>query len=176
MVVSITWSASEGGTAIPEPLDHGNIANGTQSTAQDLFVRHDGTNPITSVGYYAQAFSGDYAGNGGNASAAADFTELIGWGDNYLATDEGGFLINQNRAGAFPATDSEVHKTGTGDSASNAFTLQATSFTAASTGTTAGQLDSGDESQVNVYIAVPTTENTAGVRLFDQVLKFTFTS
>lgn len=176
MVVSITWSSTEGGTAIPEPLDHGNIANGTQGTTKDLYVRHNGTNPITSVGYYMQAFSGDYAGNGGNASAAADFTELIGWGDNSVSTDLGGFFINQNRVGSYPATDFQVHKTGTGNSASNAFTLASTSFTPSSTGTTNGQLDAGDDSHVQVYIAVPSTENTAGVRLFDQVLKFTFTS
>ena len=133
MVVSITWSLTEGGTAVPEPIDHGNVANGTQTTAIDLFVRHDGTNPITNVGYYMQAFSGDYAGNGGNASAAADFNEIIGWGDNSLATDEGGFFINQDRTNSFPATDFEVHETGTGDSSANSFGLNTESFTAAST-------------------------------------------
>ena len=174
MVVTVTWSDTAGSAAaVSSPVNWGNITNGTQSTAMDLYLWHDGANEITSCGFYVQAYSG--TGYSGSAGTAADYSELIAWGDTSTgtgdSTDDGGFWINQTAA-AFPAGGWQVFCSTAGVSGTE-ITL---ATEAMDTGVTVGQLDAGDEAHVQVKVAVPSYEDTAGTRAFDSCLKYTYTS
>lgn len=179
--VNLTWSTSNGGTAISGNLDHGNASNGVATTAQEVFIRHDGTNSITSCGIYIREFSGTYSGG---ASAALDLAELLGWGDNSTESTYGGFEINMNATGSYPAaawpvynskspSQGHVFRTGTGDSQANAITIST------ATGATAsGEIQSGSSPNVRFQcrISVPSAEDTIGIRQFDTVLVYVYTS
>jgi hypothetical protein len=174
MVVSITWSRTSGGTAVPGPLNHGNISNGSAGTAFDLYIRHNATAaPITSVGFFIQPYSGTgYTGVG----TQADYIEIMGWGSTATSTNDSGFYLNQNHAGGFPDGDYTVHKPGQGDSATK-ISLGTAAINGTGTGTYQdGEIPLGGEAHIKVKIAVPAVEDTAGVRFFDQVLAYTFTS
>ena len=185
MSVDVTWSTTNGGSAISDYVEH-EAANGASSTAQTIFLRHNGSNAITGVALYIREFSGTYNGDG---TAAADLAELIAWGDESSATAYGGILINwdatnQSGLGAFasanwPTYDDKsktygmVHRTGVGDSDENAVTLPV------GTGiSTAGQIPAGAAPNVRfqMRINVPQDEDTVGIRLFDQVVKYSYTS
>jgi len=67
-------------------LDYGQVTNGNFSPVisqagntgqQDIFLRHDGVNPITDVKLYVDTFSGTY---GGADSAVNDITNLLAYG------------------------------------------------------------------------------------------------
>lgn len=96
MAVLLTVSETVTGSEVADSLagsntglDLGQVVNGSYSPlisqsansgAQDLYIRHDGVvDPITSVKFYVDVFSGTY---GGPASAAADFTTLTGYGSS----------------------------------------------------------------------------------------------
>jgi len=174
MVVSITWSETAGGSAMTDPKDWGNIGNGSASTALELFVSHDGTNDITGCGLYIQPYSG--TGYTGSAGTAADYNEIIAWGDTSTTTDgipdtaglDGGFWINTTAGG--PSGGWVVHNSSTGISGT-AFGL-GTDMNIA----TANTIASGEEATFAVKVIVPQYESTAGARFFDQVLEYTYTS
>jgi len=166
MVVSITWSETSRGAASSAPLDWGNIGNGENST-DDLYIRHDGSEKIYDCVFYIQAYTGSYTGG---ASAAADYSELIGWGDG---DDTEGFLINQTHLTASPGTY-VTHKTGQGTAAAPITLLD--DIIIDGPGAADGEIASGEEGHIKVKIAVPSGENVAGTRQFDQVLKYTYTS
>jgi len=181
MSVSIIWSLTNGGDAIGAVVDLGNSPNGANSGDQEIFVRHDAVNEITSVGLFMRAYSGPY---GGGATAIADEAELISWGDDSTAAGFGGFQANLLATTAYPSsawpvysskspTGGFVHRTGVGDSEGNAFTLPTT------TGADiAGELQAGSSPNVRfkVRCQIPADEDTAGVRQWDHVLAFSFTS
>lgn len=94
MTVSLTVSASMGGTAYADALaggdtgiDFGQVTNGaytplvdqpTNDGAQQIWVRHDAVvDPITDSGVFCQVFTGTY---GGADSSANDFTTLKNMG------------------------------------------------------------------------------------------------
>ena len=185
-MVNITWSLSNGGAAISDYVDHGQVSNGNSSTAEEIFLNHDGAAVITGVALYIREFSGTY---NGDATATADFAELIAWGDASTAATFGGIQINWDNAnlsllGAYDSgnwptfaaktpTYGMVHATGVGDSDENAVTLPL------ATGVTnAGQLDIGAAPNVafQMRVQVPSDEDTVGVRLWDQVIKYNYTS
>lgn len=183
MTVNITWSLTNGGTALSDDVDHGNGSNGQTLSAQEIFIRHDGANPITGAGLYIRQYSGTYAGG---ASAALDLAEMLAWGDASTATTFGGFQVNMNALGSYPTVDwptltvktaasgkGYVCRTGVGDSEGNA--VQLTTSTGASP---AGQVAAGSSPNVRFKcrIVMPSAEDTTGVRQFDQVLVYTFTS
>ena len=77
-------------------LDYGQTVNGAYSPVisqgsntgqQDIFLRHDGVNPITDVKIYVDEYSGVY---GGANSAATDLTALLAYG----ASDTGATANN----------------------------------------------------------------------------------
>lgn len=181
MTVSVTWSYSNGGAAITTDVDYGNASNGDTTDAEEIFVRHDGSNSITSVGLYIRAYSGTYVGS---ATAALDLTEFIGWGNSSTSSGFGGILINWNALGSYPSsswstysskapTGGNVFRTGVGDSLSNAVEVPT------STGATAaGEIQAGSSPNVRfqLKIRVPTNEDTVGIRQFDLVLAYSYTS
>lgn len=174
MVVSITWTKTSGGVAAAEPINHGNIANGAVSADTDLYIRHNATAaPINNVGFFIQPYSGTgYTGVG----TQTDFIELMGWGSTAVSTNDSGFYLNQDHIGAFPEAGFVVHKPGQGDSATK-IALSTSAINGTGTGTYVnGEIPLGGEAHLKVRLAVPTSEDTAGVRFFDQVLAYTFTS
>ena len=191
MSINIIFSLTEGGSPLTSTVDHGNAANGDSTTAKTVFLRHDGASEITSVGLYLRQYSGTYSGT---RSSAADFSEIIGWGDESASDDFGGFQVNYNatglggggsfRSSSWPiysdksvsvsgSTVGFVHRTGVGDSEGNAVTLPVT--TGASS---AGVIPAGSSPGVRFQsrIVVPVNEDQIGIRQFDQILRFSFTS
>lgn len=180
MSVSIIWSTTNGGSAISDYVDHGDIANGDSGAAQEIFVRHDGDNAITSVAFYIREYSGTY---NGDATASADLAEIIAWGDASTSSTFGGVMINWDATNSYAAswptysskapTGSFVHITGTGDSEGNAVTLPTTTGAL-----TAGQIISSASPNVRfkMRVDVPSDEDTVGVRLFDHVCVYAYTS
>lgn len=185
MPVSITWSATNNGTAITS-VNHGNAANGTNTTAQQVFIRHDGANPITGCAFYFGQKTGSYTGS---FNAAADFAEIKAWGDGGTANAFGGVQVNMDAEGGFSGgatwgmsesqkTSSDGYKftmrTGVADASGNAVTLSEKMSASMSVD---GTIPNGVTSATfQIRIKIPTDEDTAGVRQFDQVLKYTYTS
>lgn len=185
MAVSITWSNTAGGGGITG-VSHGSSSNGSNTTAQQVFIRHDGSNPITGCAFYFAQKSGSYSGND---TAAGDFAELLAWGDGATANAFGGVQINMNAEGSFDGGStwgmSESQKTsvdgykftlrtGTADNTSNAVTLSEKMSASMSTN---GTIPNGvTDASFQIRIKIPTDEDTAGTRQFDQVLKYTYTS
>jgi len=56
--VSVIYSLTNGGVEISSALDHGDMSNGDISSAQTIYLRHDGANPITSAGIFIRQYSG----------------------------------------------------------------------------------------------------------------------
>lgn len=185
MAVSITWSATAGGTGITS-VSHGTSVNGANTTAQQLFLRHDGLNPITACAFYFSQKSGSYTGS---ATAPGDFAELLAWADASAADDFGGIQINMDAEGGFSGgatwgmSQSQktsvdgfkfTARTGTADSNANAVVL---SEKMSASMVSNGVIPAGvQDATFQVRVKVPTAEDTAGTRQFDQVLKFTYTS
>lgn len=181
MAVNVIFSTTNGGTSLVETVSHGNASNGDTTTAQTLYLRHDGDNDITGVKMFIREFSGTYDGD---ATAAADFAELLAWGDDSTEDGFGGFMMNQRATTAFPTagwptysskspTGGSVHRTGVGDSELNGITLLSTTGADSD-----GTLQDGDAPNVRfqVKIQVPIDEDVAGFREWDQVVSFTYTS
>ena len=185
MAVSITWSLTDNGTA-ETLIDHGSASNGSNTTERQIYLRHNGVNPITDCGFYFTTKSGAYTGG---LNAVADFAEMLAWGDAGVADDWGGVQVNMDAEGGFSGGAtwgmSESQKTsadgykftlrsGTADSSANALTL---SEKMSASMTVNGEIPAGvTNTTFQLRIKVPTNEDTAGVRQFDQVLKYTFTS
>lgn len=185
MSVQIIWSLTNGGFALDEPLDHGNNSVANTIGPTTIYIRHTGLNPITACSFYLRPYSGVYSGD---ALPISDFNELIGWGNAVIAADFGGFQINQNAVGGFPnaswptlANKSTVDgfgktfRTSFGDTLANAIQLKKETYSA---GGTDGEIPTGVAPNVRIQarVVVPTSEDVPGVRQFEQVLKFTFTS
>jgi len=179
MTISITFSSTNGGTAITS-LDNGSSAAGSNTTEQEVFIRHDGNNPITNCGFYLAEKSGTY---GGNFSAAADLAEILEWGDETTAAAFGGFMLNMDATGGYTTwstyssksgTSYNVCRTGAGDSSTNKILLATNMGLTGSAGT----LQAGDEPNVRFKcrIAVPSDETVLGIRQFGQKIHFTYTS
>lgn len=89
LIVSETITGAEVSDALSggdSGLDYGQVTNGAFSPVisqasntgqQDLYLRHDGTQPITDVKIYVAEMSGNY---GGADSASNDITNLLAYG------------------------------------------------------------------------------------------------
>lgn len=190
MAVNITWSLSEGGAAITS-LDHGSDSNGTVlasgglgAAGVEIWISHDGSNPITNAGFYIAQKSGTYTGG---FTASKDLAEQLAWGDGNTANAFGGFQINMDKVGSY-ATAWPTHTnkfqgtpklttafyTGVGDSIANKVLLH-TSMGADVT--SAGVLAAaGTACAFKCRIAIPADEDTIGIRQFDQKLRYTYSS
>lgn len=173
MSVTLTWSATNGGTAITD-LDHGSGAAGAALTEQTIYLRHDGSSPISQCRFYL-------AGSGLNA--AADLSELLFWGDQNDSINFGGFQLNMDNNGGFPSTwptyssksgtNYNVFRTSVGDSITNGILLPQAMGLSGSAGTIQTGTASGVAFQCRLQI--PTTASV-GSRQFDQRLRFSYTS
>lgn len=185
MTVSITWSISAGGSSATD-FDSGTSSNGSTTTPVQIFVRHDGVNPITNAGFYFTQKSGVYSGD---SSSPEDITELLTWGDSITTDDFGGIQLNMDATGGFTGGTnwgmSETQKTSTdnlkvtvrtdtGDKPSTAILL---SKNMSASMVTDGTIPAGvNDASFKIRLKVPTSTDTLGVRQFDQVLRFDFTS
>jgi hypothetical protein len=171
MVVSITWSSTASGTTpVTDAVYHGVIAaGGPDGAAQDLYISHDGLNSITNCGFYIQAYNG--GGYTGTVSPAADFTEIVGWGD--AAT--GGVVLNQDFQGGFPGGSETLHTTAAGIAA----TPIALSVNAGDPAplATAQEITPApaEEAHIQLKFRVPAA-TAAGRRFVDHCLRFDYTS
>jgi len=180
LAVNITFSSTNNGSAIAGTLDHGNSSNGSSTTAEEIFIRHNGESSITGVALYIREFSGTYSGS---ATASGDFAEILGWGDTSTVTGFGGVQLNLLSTTSYPVsgwpvntdkdpTGGKTCRTGFGVSDATAITLPTT--------TNASPAGVIAKSQTNVAlqtrIQVPTNEDTVGIRQFDLVAKYTYTT
>jgi hypothetical protein len=186
MAVTITWSLTNGGSTISSTVDHGNFSNGGQTTAQEIYVRHDGVNPITSCGFFIQAASDSYEGG---FTASQDLDEVISWGNGTVAATFGGFQFNLNATGIYPSaswptvtvkapiaagnTVGNVCRTGVGDSATNNIGV-VTQMGCTSNGTI--QTGSAPGVRFQCRFSAPSNEDTVGIRHVKQSLTYVYTS
>jgi hypothetical protein len=181
MAINITWSTTNGGASVSDGFDNGDAANGSSSVVQEVFIRHDGLNSITDVGMFIRALTGTYSGG---ATPAEDLSELLGWGDAVLAADFGGFQVNLDAVGSYPGaawpvaatptpTNGSVHKTGVGDSASNAIEVITEMGCSVD-----GEIQTGSAPNVrfSCRVEIPSSETTSGIREWDQCLSYNYTS
>lgn len=192
--IQIVWSLENGGSSLDEPLDHGNNAGSNITTAQTIYVRHNGENKITNCGIYLRAFSGStgdgetYSGDA--ATPTDDYNELVQWGDYTDPGFFGGFQVNMDAAGGFPSYNwpDETNKvaasglgfvvsSGVADTEANAFEIKK-EMSGTTIGVTDGEIPPGSAPnyRMQTRIQIPASGVDAGIRMFEHVLKFTFTT
>ena len=178
MALTITWSLTAGGAAVTDVTD-ASVAAGSTTTETEIFLRHNGINPITNAKFFISSYSGA-------TSPAAELAELLEWGDAVPVADYGGFQLNMNAVGTYPVGDWPVYNdkqraasatflTGTGDSIANGILLPTTMGAGV---TSNGVVIAGTAPAVafKSRVQVPTNEGTPGKRQFIQKLSFTYTS
>lgn len=173
MAVEVTWSLTNGGSAISDPIDHGGIDAGAEGSASEIFLRHNGGNVITNCGFYLT-----------NTDPNLDLPVMIAWGDGITAASFGGFELNMNAVGGYPTwpsytnkygTNYNVFRTGAGDTRNNAITL-ATNM-GLSSGAGIIQTGSAPNVRFKCRIVVPSSYSNFGpILTFSQKLRFTYTS
>ncbi len=156
LIVSLTSGGSDIGTT---PIDLGDIAVGADST-EDIYISHDYTNKISDVTLFNGQKTGTY---GGDFSAATDWAEILGWGDN-AATD--GIFLSQDSGSTFTQL-----KTGSLDSQTNGVTLATSSGVAV-----AGEIGPSEESHQQIKCHIPSGEDTGGIRQIDYNIYYLYTS
>lgn len=187
MSVAITWSLTQNGTAITS-LDHGAGSNGQMvaqggggSAGVEIWLRHNGANDITNAGFYIAPKSGTYSGS---FSPSSDYQELLAWADAVTSPTFGGFHINMNKITSYVSgwsqyndkqpTGGSAFFTGVGDLPANKILL---STSMGASVTSAGVLAAaGTACAFKCRVEIPTSEDTVGVRQFDQKLRYTYTS
>ncbi len=184
MAITITFSTTNGGASIASPVNFGNVANGATTADQTIYIRHNGTNPITGVGLYLDvADPGTYAGD---FTAVNDKLELLLWGDALGAPGFGGYEINLNATASFPPlswptltnkttvdTLGYVIRNGVGDSLSNLISLP-TSTGATSSGTI--QTGASPNVRFKARVVIPSSVAILGVRQFKLKIAYNYTS
>lgn len=184
MPVSITWSEVSSGPAITS-VDHGTVGNGAYTSPNlQVYINHDGANPITDCKFFFQQKATGYAGD---ASASLDFSEIKAWGDDSTVAGHGGVQVNMdpsNNSG-YNATTWDLSEstkqtgeaftmyTGVGDTSAAGVTLDAEMAVGM---TTDGEIPAGVETSFLCRFQIPTDEDTVGIRQIDQTLKYVFTS
>ena len=181
-MTSVIWSLTSGGAAV-ESFNHGSKANGELTIVKEVFVRHDGDSAITNAGFFVRQFSGNYAGS---ATASADFTELLDWGDDSTEAGFGGVQLNMDAINSYPTAGWSTYddkdptygftvRTGQGDSESNAITVSKNTY---NTSGTDGQIEAGSTPNVRfkMRVQIPEDEDTLGIRQFEVMLAYTATS
>ena len=186
--IHIIWATSNGSSSTSEPFDHGNNASSNITSGQTIFIRHTGTNAITNSKLYIREFVGTTA-NGdtysGDFSPIEDYNEVVSWGNAVTSSGFGGFQVNMNATGGFPdsswptlanktTVDGQgyVTRSGIGISSGTAVTLTPETGCSSS-----GVIPAGNSNvRFQARIQMPSSITTAGVRMCESVLVFTFTS
>jgi hypothetical protein len=180
MSVSITSTTTNLLNQITHPFNHRSDTNGTILSDEEVFLEHDGDNPITGCKFFIGEKTAPYAGD---FSASADLAELLAWGDDATEDGFGGAQVNMDAINSYAASwptylspdnaKTKTFKTGIGDSSANGIILHS-SMGLVSTGTI--QAGTSPNVRFKLRIQLPTDEDTAGTREFDQKLRYTFTS
>jgi hypothetical protein len=190
MAVNVYWASDNAGTAIVEPLDHGTVSPGNASTPQTVYIWHDGDYDLTSCAFYMAEYSATYSGT---ASAAADFAELLAWGDAASGTNWGGYCVNMNASGAFSTPYpsfgtlsvsglSYCFSSGSGMGSESAEAIALPAEMDGDGGGEAGVVPAnppngyGTNYKFQSKIIVPSSETTGGIRQFDLVLSYRYTT
>jgi hypothetical protein len=196
-VVSLTLSRTEAGTQVSDLLqggstgcDLGTVANDSVSTTQELYIRHNGLSKITSAAYYVQPYSGVY---GGNYDPATDYAKMLALGD--LTPGNFGLMYDEDWNSSPQFTSFYKVKTGFADSFAtrrnfpNSMMMYFNTVTSAKTdpgspvvgemgpndnGVTAQAL--GNRALLRFRLGLPSTEVDGGVRQYDTVIAYTYTS
>jgi hypothetical protein len=177
MTVNITISGESGGTSLSDVQDVGEISPGATSDAQDLYIRHDAVNfPITDCAFYLVRYSGTgYSGS----DPDADYTEVIGWGDDSGSESHGGggLYLNQDYDDSFPVGSYYCFRSGYGADANCGIELQDDAINNVGTGAaTDGEIPVEGEAFVKVRLDVPDTASAAGDRFIQLVMAYSYTS
>jgi len=192
MSVIVTWSLTNGGASISSDLSHGDVSNGSTSTEKEIFIRHNGSNPITNCGLYMTKISGTYPGS---ATPEDDYNEIIGWGDGNTASTFGGLQVNMDAVNGYPSLFWPIYsykspivttwpsgevtilgfacRTGVGDSPANSVELPPGAGCCAP-----GQIQAGSAPNVRFKIRfkIPSSESVTGVRACALALSYDYTS
>lgn len=196
-VVTLTLSRTETGVQVSDLLqggsagcDLGTVANDSVSATQELFLRHNGVNKITSCAYYIQPYSGVY---GGGYDAATDYAKMLALGDttpgNY------GLMFDEDWNSSPQFSSFFKIKTGYGDAFGTRRNFPSTmqlyynTSTAAKSDPTSpvvgevGPNDNGvvaqavgNRSLLRFRLGLPANELDGGIRQFDTVVAYTYTS
>ncbi len=184
MSITITFSATNGGSNFSGPVNYGNTSNGQLTPDQIIYIKHNGVNSITGCGLYLD--SADPLSYAGDFTALNDKIELLGWGDSASNSNFGGYQLNLNATGSFPGASwpSFTTKTttdtfginirsGVGDSSVNLILLPTT--TGASS---PGTISSGSSPNVRfrARLLIPQSVTLVGVRQFKLKLVYNYTS
>lgn len=189
-VVTLSVSKTVSGANVNDTLsggstgvDLGTVANGAFSNTTNLFVKHDGAQKITGLSYYIQSFTGTY---GGNYTASADYAKLLALGD---AGTPAGLQVDEvwNSSPNFQ-TFYQV-KTGNADSFANRRVVPTTAMSRNNSGTEVGATTPvagevgptgntviGDRAHVRERISIPSAEVDGGIRQFDAVFAYNYTT
>jgi len=178
MSINITFSTTNGGVAITEPLDYGDVSGGNETAVKTIYLSHNGNASITNCGVFLAEKSDTYSGTD---TAKRDRVILISWGDVVGADDFGGLQFNFDAVNGFPVTawgtvankdpsGGRTVRTGVGDSAANRILLPV------STGVTVvGVVPKGTPNvRFQVRIKTPLTTDVK-IREFDIGVAYSFT-
>jgi hypothetical protein len=160
------------------------------STTQELYLRHNGVNKITSCSYYVQPYSGTY---GGNYDAATDYAKMQELGN--VTPGNFGLMFDEDWNASPQFASFFKIKTGFGDSFANRRNFPTTMQLYFNTGTSAksdpsapvvgevGPNDNGatalaigNRSLLRFRLGLPADEVDGGIRQFDIVTAYTYTS
>lgn len=183
MSISIIWSLTNGGAAVDEPVNLGNINPGSSSTIQRVYFAHNGDNPIMDCALYMGEYSGTYAGANGPVQ---DYAELIDWADTTVSGNFGGLAVNMDATGNFSSSWpafwdktpshglSHLIQTGVGDTIINAVEVPSE---ASSEMTVSGEVPADMTEWPSFQLKIDTPINAnAAVRQMDLRLRFKYTS
>jgi hypothetical protein len=181
MSITVTFSTTNGGSEISGSLDHGDQVAGDNTTAQTIYIEHDGNNSLNNFRIYIDEKSGTYSGS---KTAAQDKAEILGWGDNTAEGTFGGVQFNFDAVGGFPSsawgtyddkspTNGNTARTGIGDSAANGMILPITTNISS-----IGEIPVGSAQNIRfkMRIKIPSSGAATGVRQFDLKCAFSYTS
>lgn len=172
MAVSVRFALTTLGEPISLPQDLGTHSPGGSSSEFNAYISHTGTAPITDCAWYIKLYeAGIYLGS---RTAQEDFNTVIGWGDDSYPAPGGGFYLNQDFSGGFPAGSWEVFRTGYGDAVGAAIPLaiEAINLGAA----VAGEIAPGGEANVRFRLDVPALFTDVGTFYIDVRFDYSSTS
>lgn len=177
MTVNIIISDQSGGNSLADNVDLGKVDATGETIFQDLFIRHDANvAPIIDCSFYMTRYTGTgYLG----ADADADYTEVLGWGDD---DEDDGFIINQapqtpwTAGQQFPILNDQIVKTIGGGTINSQFTLL-TSAVVIGTPSSDGEIPLNGEAHIQARVKVPDSVPAgAGYRAVELVMAYSATS
>lgn len=182
MSVRIIWSREQGGVSVAEPLNHGDNRDTAITDPITIYLRHDGENEITNCAFYTRPWTTTYLGD---FDPTDDFNEITDWGTQTTTSGFGGIQFNLDANGDFPSynwpdKDNHIAASGVGFVAASGIAVsEGTAFTLPPEMglTTPGVIPAGSpDVSFQVRFQIPLEEDTPGIRLIQQVLKFTYTA